>query len=324
MVIAVTSTQALEKKQQRVGKVLGMLPGLHTVPPVIARGLYLLLDRGLGLPKQEMADIKQLTIPLTSEPGQRISATAYYPSIKDHHKALVFFHGGGCVIGSSATHDRFCRYLAKKNNIAIISINYRLAPEFKFPQPIIDVIEAWNWVNQNHQSLQLDQDAIGVCGDSAGGYLSALVGLASLHQSLPVQSHFRPAYQALLYPMLDLHADSQSYQDNQADLILTKNVMHYFRNHYLNSSSEYASPLASPLLADNLSESPKTYLLTLGHDPLCDEGIQYAGKLRDQGVDLVHEHYADCMHSFISVARVSQHARQATDRVCDAIKQLMA
>ena len=321
--MAVISTQALEKKQQLVGKVLGMLPGLHRMPPIIARGLYLLLDRSLGLPKQALAQIQKLTIPLTTEAGQSISATAYYPSIKNNHKALVFFHGGGCVIGSSATHDRFCRYLAKKNDIAIISINYRLAPEFKFPQAIIDAIEAWNWVNQNCEQLNLDPHGIGVCGDSAGAYLSALVGLASLHQSLPIQSHFRPAYQALLYPMLDLHGEGQSYQQNTANLILTKDVMHYFRDHYLNSSQEYNSPLASPLLADDLSEAPKTYLLTLGHDPLRDEGLKFAAKLQDQGVELVHQHYADCMHSFISVARASKRAHQASDEVCTAINNLI-
>lgn len=318
-----TATAPLEQKQHFIGKVLAVLPGLHTMPPGIVRGLYLALDRSLGLKKQTMARLQTLSIPLSSEPGKQISARAYYPGHDKHYKAMVYFHGGGCVIGSASTHDRFCRYLARKNNIAIISVNYRLAPECKFPQAIIDAIEAWNWVNKHCAQLQLEKDAIGVGGDSAGAYLSALVGLPGLHKPLPVSSAFKPAYQMLLYPMLDLRAMGASYEENQSERILTKAVMHYFRDHYLNSPQEVNNPLASPLLASDLSEAPKTYLLTLGHDPLRDEGLAFADRLQDQGGELVHQHYADCMHSFISVARFSQRAQQASDQLCDAINNLI-
>jgi len=315
-------TAQLEKRQALVGKALGLLPGIHTLPPKLARPLYLLLDLSLGLPKQKMAKVEKLSVPLESESGTEIAITAYYPNANKALKAMVYFHGGGCVIGSPASHDRFCRYLAAKNQIAVFSVDYRLAPEFKFPQSIIDSIEAWNWINTHSEKLGIDKDSIGVGGDSAGAYLSALISLEKLHVNLPVHSQFKPAYQMLLYPMLDLHGQGDSYEANSKDRILTKALMHYFRDHYLNSTAEYSNPLASPLLADDLSYSPKTYLLTLEYDPLKDEGLKMAQSYQEQGVDLHHQHFEDCMHSFISVARVSKRALQATDEVAAAIKKI--
>lgn len=313
--------KTLEKKQKRFGQLLGLLPGLETLPPSFARKLYVLLDRTFGLPKQKMMKVVNHQVPLKSQPGNSIALRAYYPS-SSCDSAMVYFHGGGCVIGSIASHDRICRYMAVKTNTIIISVEYRLAPEFKFPTAIIDAIEAWNWINEHPQELAIPADNIGVGGDSAGAYLALLISQHSSQQSLPVQSQKAPRFQMLLYPMLDLTAKAASYQTHTKNLILTRDLMLYFRDHYLNNAEEQNLPLASPLMIEDLSHSPKTFLLTLGYDPLVDEGLLMAQRFQQQGVDIVHKHYDDCMHSFISLARLSHRARQVSDETCDALMTL--
>lgn len=313
----------LESKQKTFGKILGILPGLHTLPPSLARLLYLGLDRMVGLPKIQMAKVQRHTVPSASSNNPDIELRAYYPSISKPLKTLVYFHGGGCVIGNLATHDRFCRYLADKANVTVIAVDYRLAPKHKYPAAIIDAIEAWNWINDHAKQLEIDPDNIGTAGDSAGGYLSCLIGLTSLHKQLPVQNRHKVKYQALLYPMADLSAEGDSYLEHTENLILTRDLMVYFRDHYLNNHNEITEPLASPLLADCLAESPKTYLLTLEFDPLRDEGKQLAQCLQELEIPIHHQHFDDCMHSFISVTRISARAKQATDEMCQSIHQLV-
>lgn len=313
----------LESKQRLFGRILGKLPGLHTMPPAIARLLYVGLDKAAGLPKLEMAKVETRSFNLESSKETKLNIRTYYPSIEKPLKALVYYHGGGCVIGNLASHDRFCRYIAAKANVTVISIDYRLAPKHKFPTAIIDAIEAWNWVNDHAEALDIDKDHIGTAGDSAGGYLASLINLVSLQEELPIKSRYPVKFQALLYPMLDLHEQRDSYLEHTKDLILTTDLMMYFRDHYLNDASEQSLPLASPLLADCLSESPKTYLLTLEYDPLRDEGKSMAKRLQDNGVEVKHEHLNDCMHSFISVARISARAQQASDEVCQSIRELV-
>lgn len=324
------STQ-LERSQRIAARLLSFMPPLHKLPPKIFRPLFLIMDRIMGIKKEDMHSVVDYLIPTTTNENGRVhklKIRAYYPKPDDStqdsskQKSMVYFHGGGCVIGSIETHDRFCRYLAKHSNTIIISVDYRLAPEHKFPVPIYDAIDAWNWINHHHKQLNLNPEHIGVGGDSAGGYLACLIGLTSLQEALPVKSNKAPSFQFLLYPMLDLQGLTQSYKKFTKHLILTKALMDYFRGHYLNSSNDYSQPLASPLQADDISMSAKTYLLTLGHDPLRDDGIAYGERLKKQGIQTDHEHYDDCMHAFISVTKLSQRAREATQSVAAALARM--
>lgn len=321
----------LERSQRFAARLLSFMPPLHRLPPKIFRPLFLVMDRMMGLSKEDMHSVVDYLIPTTADDkGQvhKLKIRAYYPKPDDNHKepavrkSMVYFHGGGCVIGSIETHDRFCRYLAKHSNTIIISVDYRLAPEYAFPIPIHDAVDTWNWINHHHKQLKLDPNNIGVGGDSAGGYLACLIGLSSLHETLPVKSNHPPSFQFLLYPMLSLQGNTPSYQKFTKHLILTKALMDYFRRHFLKTIHDYSQPLISPLQANDISMSVKSYILTLGYDPLRDDGIKYAERLKQLGIDTDHEHYQDCMHAFISVTKLSKRAREATRSVADALARI--
>jgi acetyl esterase len=321
----------LEAKQLMVAKLLSLAP-LYKLPITIFRYVFLVMDRMLGLTKIAMDKIVDLTIAVSTynrsdatvisnkaHINSTINIRGYYPSANKPQKTLVYFHGGGSVIGSINTHDRFCRYLAKHGKMNIISVGYRLAPEHKFPTPICDAIEAWNYINDNHQQLNINPQHIGVGGDSAGGYLACIIGLNSLQSALPVQSKVKPTFQFLIYPMVDLQGLTESYQGFNKHLLLTRDLMDYFKQHYLHSLDEVTLPLVSPLQAKDISESPKSYILTLGFDPLRDDGIAYAQRLTAAGINTHHQHYDDCMHGFISITKLSARAKQATHNIAMAL-----
>jgi acetyl esterase len=314
-------SKQLEAKQLRAAKLLSLMPPLHKLPPTLFRSLFLMMDRMLGLKKIEMYQVVDVNIPVSTDNSgaTTIKIRTYCATPKKPQKTLVYFHGGGCVIGSINTHDRFCRYLAKHSNMNIISVNYRLAPEHKFPTPICDAIDAWNYIHDNHQKLNIDAQHIGVGGDSAGAYLACLIGLSSLQAALSVQAKVKPIFQFLIYPMLDLQGATASYRFFNKHLILTRDIMDYFRQHYLRSLDDATLPLASPLQTSDISESPESYILTLGYDPLRDDGIAYAERLKTAQIKTQHQHYEDCMHGFISVTRLSARAKQASHNVAMAL-----
>lgn len=315
-------TAKLESSQLNAAKMLSLLP-LYKLPVALFRVIYAAMDKLVGLNKIAMDKVTDLTIPISTDLGatNTINLRIYHPSSNIPKKTLVYFHGGGCVIGSINTHDRFCRFLAKHGNMNIISVGYRLAPEHKFPSAICDAIEAWNYINDNHQQLNINPEHIGVGGDSAGAYLACIIGLPSLHTTLPVQVKAKPNFQFLIYPMVDLQGLSESYRCFNKQLLLTRDLMDFFRGHYVNSLDEVTLPLVSPLQAADISQSPSTYLLTLGFDPLRDDGIAYANRLKDAGVNIHHEHYDDCMHGFISITTLSKRAKQACHDIAAALKR---
>jgi acetyl esterase len=351
-------SEHLETKQLLAAKLLSFMLTLHKLPPKLFRYLFLMMDRMLGLKKIAMYQVVDVNIPVSTynSGATTIKIRAYYPTenhstenqpsanqpkenhsaenqssanqpkenqstAKKPHKTLVYFHGGGCVIGSINTHDRFCRYLAKHGNMNIISVDYRLSPEYKFPTPICDAIDAWNYINDNSEKLNINPQHIAVGGDSAGAYLACLIGLNSLQTELPVQAKVKPIFQFLIYPMLDLEGTTASYRSFNKHLILTRDLMDYFRRNYLNSLDEVTLPLVSPLKTSDVSGSPESYILTLGYDPLRDDGIAYVERLKTAGIKTHHEHYEDCMHGFISVTRLSVRAKQATHNMAVALNR---
>jgi acetyl esterase len=314
---------ALDKQQQKLANILSYLPPTHSLPPKMARPIFTLLDRLTGIKKVDVGEVKNINI-ATHGDNQSISLRMYYPtkSAAQYTHAMMYFHGGGCVIGSIQSHDRLCRYLAQHTNTVIISVGYRLAPEYKFPIPILDAIESWNWLQSHKDELGLSQCEIGAGGDSAGAYLALLLGLPSVQHTLPIQTSCPPEFQYLLYPMVDLQGLTASYRSANDGMLLTNKLMDYFRDHYLVSRQQMSLPLVSPLLIDELSELPKTYLLTVEFDPLKDDGIAFANKLKAQSVAVHHQHFDDCMHSFVSTTRVSQRAQQGVEEISRQLKDL--
>lgn len=313
----------LDKQQSKVTKILEYFPPTHTLPPKMARPIFTVVDRLVGIKKASVKAIKNIKIK-TLDDTQTIPVRIYYPSQPNtkNPSAMMYFHGGGCVIGSIASHDRLCRHLAQHSGTVIISVGYRLAPEHKFPTPIIDAIHAWNWLQENKKALELTNHQIGVGGDSAGAYLAVLTELQHVQKTLSVQASVKPDFQYLLYPMMDLRGGTESYKNAQGGMLLTNQLMDYFTKHYLENPEQTQLPLASLLLINDFSELSKTYLLTLEFDPLKDSGIAFANALTEQGVNVTHEHFDDCMHSFVSTAKVSQRAKQGVDQITQQLKDL--
>ena len=263
-------------------------PPLETQDPVTAR---LGMEAMTAPSSVELHDISDL-----DADGIRLRV---YRS--NHHRdrgALVYFHGGGWVIGSLDTHDDVCRKLALALDHPVISVDYRLAPEHPFPTPLDDCVSAVKWIHAHARELGIDPDRLAVGGDSAGGNLAAVV------------ANLRPVplcFQMLIYPVTDARRGSQSYRDNADGYRLTANGMKWFCDHYLNgSSSSETDPLVSPLLTDMsvLSAAPPAIVITAEYDPLRDEGEAYAQLLLAAGVPCTLTRYYGQIHGFFSMSHL--------------------
>jgi acetyl esterase len=209
---------------------------------------------------------------------------------------LVWFHGGGFVIGSIESHDGICRRLAKEAGVVVVSVDYRLAPEHPFPAAVHDAVAATRWVVDNAASLELDPRAVAVGGDSAGGNLAAVTA-----QTLRTGPH-RPAFQLLIYPATDFTRGHPSHTHFNRGLVLTKESMDWFTHNYLPSKEDVRDPRASCLFADDLAGLPPAFVLTAGFDPLRDEGRAYAERMRAAGVVVDHHCSEASVHGFLNMA----------------------
>jgi acetyl esterase len=206
--------------------------------------------------------------------------------------AIVFYHGGGWVVGSLDSHDALCRRLCNACEATVVSVDYRLAPEHRFPAAIDDCESATRWVAATATELKIDHSRITVCGDSAGGNLAAAVTLR-LRGLVPL------AAQILFYPIVDHSYDRPSYHENAEGYFLSRATMEWFWGHYLAHASDGASVDASPLRARDFRGLPPAYVLTAGYDPLRDEGRAYAQALVAAGVDVTFVEFAGLVHGFL-------------------------
>jgi acetyl esterase len=226
---------------------------------------------------------------------------------------LVWFHGGGWVLGDIDSHDNICRALTNRTGHTVLSIGYRLAPEDPFPAGLDDCVEATKWAHENAATLGTDPDRLAVGGDSAGGNLAAVV------------CHLAPApirFQLLVYPVTDARADTPSMIENATGYFLTANSMRWFTDQYI--SGEHGSvddPQVSPILAsdETLAASPPALIITAGFDPLRDEGIAYAERLSAAGVVTTHVHFSGQIHGFFSMPDFLSDARIAHAVAAEAL-----
>jgi len=251
--------------------------------------------------------------------GGEITVRAYSPGGPGPHPALVYYHGGGWVIGDLHTHDGLCRSLTNAARCAVLSVDYRLAPESKYPVAVEDSYAALLWIAANADRLGIDRRRIAVGGDSAGGNLATVVALAARDRKGP-----RLALQVLIYPVTDHDLDTRSYVENATGYVLTREGMRWFWNQYLAREAQGREPYASPLRASSLAGLPPALVITAEYDPLCDEGEAYAARLRDAGVPVTLTRYPGMFHGFVRMTNILDKARTALDEIASSVQKAFA
>jgi len=281
-------------------------PPYETLSPVEARLMYL-AGRVVSNPEPpQISSMESLTIP---GPQGSIPARLYKPlklrQADGLSPCLVFFHGGGWVIGDLDSHDVVCRTLADEGQLIVVSVDYRLAPEHRFPAAVDDAIAATEWISQNALSLGIDAARLLVGGDSAGGNLAAVVSINARAAGQKI------AGQVLIYPATDFAMAHPSHSEPETSALLTHSVIRWFRDHYLNGSTGIDDWRASPARVQDLSGLPSAYVLTAGADPLRDEGDEFAKRLSDAGVQVTHRTYPGQFHGFITMGKLLPKAHDA-------------
>jgi acetyl esterase len=248
-----------------------------------------------------------------------IPVRVYTPEGDAPFPVLVYFHGGGWVIGDIETHDDVCRALASRAGCVVVSVDYRLAPEHKYPAPLDDCFAATAYVAHHAAEFGADAACLAVGGDSAGGNLAAVVALMARDRGGPAIVH-----QALIYPVTDFDFGTPSYSDNATGYLLTTATMRWFWDHYLPNAADGAHPHASPLRAESLAGLPPALVITAEYDPLRDEGEAYAARLSEAGVPVTMSRYDGMVHSFVSLAALLPAGDRAITEVATALRAAFA
>jgi len=293
-------------------------PPYETVSPAEARELYL-KGRFVSNPEPpELASVEPLTIP---SPAGSIPARVYTPTrlrkAGGLAPGLVFFHGGGWVIGDLDSHDVVCRKLADEGELMVVSVDYRLAPEHKFPAAVDDAIASTKWIAENAKQFGIDASRLMVGGDSAGGNLAAVVAISARDGNGP-----DIAGQLLIYPAIDFAMTHPSHKEPETSILLTHSVILWFRDHYLSGAADVGDWRASPARAKTLIGLPPAYVLTAGADPLRDEGDEYARRLKEAGVAVTHRTFPGQFHGFFTMGKLLQQANVAAGEIGVWLKAL--
>jgi acetyl esterase len=290
-------------------------PPFHTITPAGAKAAYEAGAGVLEIPKPALQRVQELHIP--ARDGYALPARLYAPSMPSAEvlPVLMYFHGGGFNIGSVATHDVLCRQLSHLSGCAVVSVGYRLAPEHKFPVAANDAWDALQWLAAHAAGLGLDATRLAVGGDSAGGTLAAMCAILARDAGLPL------ALQLLFYPGCAAHQDTASHQTFARGFVLEEADITWFFNHYVRSPADRDDWRFAPLNAPDVDGVAPAWLGLAECDPLVDEGVQYADKLRAAGVPVDLEIYRGVTHEFIKMGRIIPEARQAHADAARALRQ---
>lgn len=288
------------------------------VSPEEMRAGYALLG-ALGLPAADPPSTEDRTIP---GPDGEIPVRIYRPSgagaAGDAAAAplplVVYLHGGGFCIGSIGTHDPLCQQIASRMPAVVVSVDYRLAPEHRFPAAVDDSMAALSWCSEHASELGADATRLAVAGDSAGGNLAAVVSIKARDAGGPPV-----AFQLLLYPTTDATGSFPSIEENGKGYLLTADSMRWFQGHYLEEGFDHRHPDVSPLFVEDLSGLPPAMVVTAEYDPLRDEGEAYGKRLSEAGVATQVKRYDGMIHAFFQLDSVIP---AATGAITDAIEAL--
>jgi acetyl esterase len=290
----------------------GLAP-VHQVTPEVARENTLARLRLSPVPIEPVDRVENRTIP---GPGGEIPIRIYAPRAAGPLAVLVYFHGGGWVVGNLDSHDVICRSLANQAECMVISVEYRLAPEHKFPAPLDDCFAATVWAAANVDRIGGDPMCLAVGGDSAGGNLAAAVALMARDKGGP-----ELCYQLLIYPVTNRDFETVSYRDNATGYGLMREDMIWFWQHYLRTDEDARNPYAAPLLATDVRDLPPALIITAGYDVLRDEAELYARHLREAGVEVELAQYPTMIHGFFGMAPWIDEAKRAVEHAAQALKK---
>lgn len=288
---------------------------MEQMTPAEAREMYEKQRGALTPEPPQVAAIEDFTVP---GPRGDIPVRLYRPAgsaAGDSLPVIVFYHGGGWVIGSLNTHDVVCRGLANHSGCAVLSVDYRMAPEHPFPACGEDGFAVLDWLVAAGDARNLDPARLGVAGDSAGGNLSAVMTLMARERGGPPI-----AWQGLIYPATDMRGGYPSRDKFGEGYLLTAAAMNYFEKMYLPDSAARTDWRASPILAEDLSGLPPATIVTAGFDPLCDEGRAYADRLRDAGVPVTYKCFEGQIHGFFTMGRVIPEAEAGIRLMAEGAK----
>ena len=291
------------------------IPGPEQVTPDEARELYKKSRGRLQPVKPEVASVRDFVL---GEGNASFVVRQYRPLGPDAQTllpALVYFHGGGWLMGDIDTHDTLCRQLANFSGVMVLSVNYRKAPEHPFPAAVGDAIIATTYILEHAAQLGIDPHRIGVGGDSAGANLATVVA-----HTLRGKAGLSLACQLLIYPATDMHFNTESIYRYATGYSLTASAMRYFREQYLPDEQAISDPRASPLLFDDLSDLPPSLVLTAGFDPLRDEGRAYADALSVAGNRVQYICFERQIHGFIGMGGIIDEANTAVRLCADYLK----
>ncbi len=300
----------------QVKAVLAQIPPLGdevmlALPPPVLRQAMAAMPGSSG-PVEAVARVENRTLP---GPAGEIPVRIYAPSEARGLPAMVYFHGGGFVIGGLDTHDGTCRSLANAIGCMVVSVDYRLAPEHKFPAGPEDCYAATRWVAEKGAEIGVDGARICVGGDSAGGNLAAVVALMARDRRGPALRH-----QLLIYPVANHDFATASYEENKQGYLLSREMMRWFWNHYLVRPEDGANPYASPLRAASLAGLAPAHVITAEFDPLRDEGEALAARLARDGVPTTRVRYDGMIHGFFSMSAMIDTAKRAIAEAAAAVR----
>jgi acetyl esterase len=289
-------------------------PPFESLTPEQAREMIVQMRELAGEP-ESVAKVEDSQIPTPDGP---IPVRIYTPEGTGPFPILVYFHGGGWVIGTIDTIDAPCRALTNRSGCVVVSVDYRLAPEHKFPAAPEDCYAATRYVAENAAAYNADPQRLAVGGDSAGGNLAAAVALMARDRGGPPI-----AFQLLIYPVTNHNFDTASYQENADSYLLTKNGMVWFWDHYLTSADDGQNPYASPQQARNLGGLPPAFVMTCEFDPLRDEGEAYADRLQEDGVQVEKKRYNGLIHGAFQMGGVLDRGREMLDDAASRLRRVL-
>jgi acetyl esterase len=308
-------SRVMDPKAQIVGEFVKSIrvPGYYPPLPELRqqlRTMVMLMDE----PAPALPRIEDIRIP---GPVGPIPARVYSVHAASTPRPIVaYFHGGGWVQGDLETHHGLCARLAKHADAVVVAIDYRLAPEHKFPAAVDDCFAAYRWLREQGRDIGGDASRVAVAGDSAGGNLSAVVSQLATSAGVPV-----PSCQVLIYPAVDFSLETESHRELEDGHVIPRDRILWYSEQYLRGEPDKADLRASPLRAPKVAGQPPTLIITAGFDPLRDEGHAYADKLREAGVDVVYREYPGQIHAFVSLTKAIPQGMACTLVIAEYLRQ---